>query len=109
MRGAEGLGACAAVMRKGKKIDPMKSFVADPKVWDTKKVPQTGWRFDLMKRMTYTQFWNLVRERRIDKVSPSLNLSTVCASLRRPFGWLGFGKTGRIVDGCYMSSTCDRL
>jgi hypothetical protein len=63
-----GSGACAAYTKKGKKVDPLKSNVADPKGWDYGKLPQTAWRFDLMKNMTYTQFWHLVRERKIDKV-----------------------------------------
>lgn len=60
----------AAPKKKGKKLDWLKSFVPDPKVWDSVKVPpQTAWRLDRMKNMTYTQFWQLVKERRVDQAS----------------------------------------
>lgn len=50
-------------------MDPLKSQVPDPGAWDAVKVaPQTAWRTDRMKNMTYTQFWQLVQERRVDKV-----------------------------------------
>ncbi len=52
-------------------MDVTESFVQDPAAWDNVKVqPQTAWRVDRMKNMTYTQFWQLVKERRVDKVSP---------------------------------------
>ncbi len=44
--------------------------VPDPAQWDEMDetmIPQTSWRRDLMKGMTYTQFWQLVKERQIDK------------------------------------------
>lgn len=59
----------AAPKKLGKKVDITKSQVADPGAWDAVKVaPQTAWRTDRMKNMTYTQFWQLVNERRVDKV-----------------------------------------
>jgi len=59
----------AAPRKKGRKWDVRKSTVPDPAQWDKKgTVPQTSWRRDLMKSMTYTQFWQLVKERQIDKV-----------------------------------------
>lgn len=52
-------------------MDPTQSVVQDPAAWDDLKVqPQTAWRVDRMKNMTYTQFWQLVKERRVDKVRP---------------------------------------
>ncbi len=45
----------------------------DPRAWDNVKVPpQTAWRLDRMKNMTYTQFWQLVKERRVDQASAAL-------------------------------------
>ena len=62
----------AAPKKKGQKVDVLKSAVTDPGVYDTLKetggAPQTAWRIDRMKNMTYTQFWQLVKERRVDKV-----------------------------------------
>ncbi|BDA40994.1 ATP-dependent zinc metalloprotease FTSH, chloroplastic [Coccomyxa sp. Obi] len=58
-----------APKKKGKKVDVTESLVQDPAAWDNVKVqPQTAWRVDRMKNMTYTQFWQLVKERRVDKV-----------------------------------------
>ncbi len=60
----------AAPKKKGKKMDVLESAVTDPRVWDELENPrQTAWRIDRMKNMTYTQFWQLVKERRVDKVS----------------------------------------
>jgi hypothetical protein len=51
-------------------VDVTQSTVQDPAAWENVKVqPQTAWRVDRMKNMTYTQFWQLVKERRVDKVS----------------------------------------
>ncbi len=51
-------------------MDVTQSIVQDPAAWDNVKVqPQTAWRVDRMRNMTYTQFWQLVKERRVDKVS----------------------------------------
>ena len=48
----------------------LKSQVTDPGVYDKlENPPQTAWRIDRMKNMTYTQFWQLVKERRVDKVT----------------------------------------
>ena len=60
---------CAAPKKLGKRVDVLKSQVPDPAAWDAVKVPpQTAWRTDRMRNMTYTQFWQLVNERRVDKV-----------------------------------------
>ncbi|KAK9821723.1 hypothetical protein WJX81_004862 [Elliptochloris bilobata] len=58
-----------APRKKGRKMDVRKSTVPDPTLWDKKGgvTPQTSWRRDLMKRLTYTQFWQLIKERQIDK------------------------------------------
>ena len=63
-------GLRTATKRKGRKMDVRKSSVSDPAKWDipVEQAPQTTWRPDLMKRLTYTQFWQLVKERQIDKV-----------------------------------------
>lgn len=59
----------AAPKKKGKAVDVLKSQVTDPGVYDKLDAPpQTAWRIDRMKNMTYTQFWQLVKERRVDKV-----------------------------------------
>jgi hypothetical protein len=66
-----------------------KSTVPDPAVWDNlKRPPQTAWRVDRMKNMTYTQFWQLVKERRVDKVRcctslcfPSISIDLTCFDL----------------------------
>ena len=63
-------------------MDVLKSQVTDPGVYDKQEnPPQTAWRIDRMKNMTYTQFWQLVKERRVDKVThlPAASLS-LCAS-----------------------------
>ena len=64
-------------------MDVLKSQVTDPGVYDKQEnPPQTAWRIDRMKNMTYTQFWQLVKERRVDKVThlPAASLS-LCAIL----------------------------
>ena len=56
----------------------LKSAVTDPGVYDNlTNLPQTAWRIDRMKNMTYTQFWQLVKERRVDKVPC---LACICLS-----------------------------
>ncbi|KAK9813430.1 hypothetical protein WJX73_008508 [Symbiochloris irregularis] len=58
--------------KKGKKVDRLESRVPDPANWDTAEaqVPpvQTLWKPEKMKKLTYTQFWNLVKEHKVDKV-----------------------------------------
>ena len=71
----------AAKPKKGKKMDPMQSLVSNPKdiPWDEKADPdrrkelaQTIWRPDKLGELTYTQFWRLITERKIEKVCSSL-------------------------------------
>ena len=66
-------------------MDVTESLVQDPAAWDNVKVqPQTAWRVDRMKNMTYTQFWQLVKERRVDKVSARIlmwNLVLTCSAI----------------------------
>ena len=55
-------------------MDVTKSLVRDPgEVPDAKspdlEVVVTAWRPDKLKDMTYTQFWQLISERQIDRVS----------------------------------------
>ncbi|KAK9810298.1 hypothetical protein WJX72_008286 [[Myrmecia] bisecta] len=66
-----------AEQKKGKRWDPNKSVVADPNSIPLPGEPSpipgariagTAWRVDKLKEMTYTQFWHLIREGRIDKV-----------------------------------------
>lgn len=65
----------ASTPSKGGKLvkDPMKSRVPDPSAIPPnseieKMALQSAWRPDKLKDMTYTQFWNLVGERQIEKV-----------------------------------------
>jgi len=56
--------------------DVMKSLVRDPNSLPApdsreQKMVMTAWRPDKLREMTYTQFWQLISERQIDKVSPS--------------------------------------
>jgi hypothetical protein len=80
--------ACAAPKKLGKKVDVLKSQVADPGAWDAVTVPpQTAWRTDRMKNMTYTQFWQLVNERRVDKVCCCAALALRIISCMRLSMW----------------------
>lgn len=48
-------------------------------------------RPEKLKDMTYTQFWNLVRERKVDHVSTCFAWSALCVWFHRPKGcvlWL---------------------
>jgi len=61
--------------KKGKKVaDLTKSVVDDPNTIPTDETNEqlanvrTAWRTDKLREMTYTQFWLLTREGRIDKV-----------------------------------------
>ncbi|DBA75980.1 TPA: hypothetical protein ACH3X2_008914 [Trebouxia sp. C0005] len=59
-------------LRKGPKVDLTKSRVPDPKSIPvdsaSRKLPQTMWRVDRLRDMTYTQFWHLIQERQIARV-----------------------------------------
>ena len=102
----------AAPRKKGKRLDWLKSFVPDPSAWDSVKVPpQTAWRLDRMKHMTYTQFWQLVKERRVDQASaagrgPHAPLPRCCSTggFRSCLTPAGFppGRDGR----CWCRATC---
>jgi len=67
------LFASAVELRKGPKVDLTKSRVLDPKSIPvdsaSRKLPQTMWRVDRLRDMTYTQFWHLIQERQIARVS----------------------------------------
>lgn len=69
---------------KGGKLvrDPMKSRVPDPTTIPPnseieKMALQSAWRPDKLKDMTYTQFWNLVGERQVEKASYSLDRRSI--------------------------------
>ena len=54
-------------------MDATKSLVRDPNDVPAAKAPEletvvTSWRPDKLKDMTYTQFWQLISERQIDRV-----------------------------------------
>lgn len=57
-------------------MDLTKSRVPDPKSIPvdsaSRKLPQTMWRVDRLRDMTYTQFWHLIQERQIARVSNCL-------------------------------------
>ncbi|KAL0023671.1 hypothetical protein WJX77_011852 [Trebouxia sp. C0004] len=59
-------------MRKGPKVDLTVSRVPDPKSIPadstSRRLPQTMWRVDRLRDMTYTQFWHLIQERQIARV-----------------------------------------
>ncbi|KAL4452773.1 hypothetical protein ABPG75_008435 [Micractinium tetrahymenae] len=64
----------------GRKVrDPTSSVVPDAASWPTAKDFEkhqnygvvTAWRPEKLREMTYTQFWNLVRERKVDTVKYS--------------------------------------
>ena len=63
----------AVKVKKGKKVNRKESRVPDPAKWDTAEQQsppvQTLWKPDKMKKLTYTQFWNLVREGKVEQVS----------------------------------------
>ena len=63
----------AVELRKGPKVDLTKSRVPDPQSIPvdsaSRKLPQTMWRVDRLRDMTYTQFWHLIQERQIARVS----------------------------------------
>ncbi|KAK9861664.1 hypothetical protein WJX84_001635 [Apatococcus fuscideae] len=72
--------------KKGKKTDPMQSLVPDPTdiPWDEKADPdrhkelaQTIWRPDKLGELTYTQFWRLITERKIEKVRNTFDRRSV--------------------------------
>lgn len=90
----------AAKPKKGKKMDPMQSLVPNPKDIPSdekadpdrrKELAQTIWRPDKLGELTYTQFWRLITERKIEKVrtalvrssSASLLLSIVVAAYHK--------------------------
>lgn len=63
----------AVELRKGPKVDVTKSRVQDPASIpldsSVRSLPQTMWRVDRLREMTYTQFWQLIQERQIARVS----------------------------------------
>lgn len=56
--------------RLGPKVDVTMSRVPDPASIPEPGLglPQTMWRIDRLREMTYTQFWHLIQERQIDRV-----------------------------------------
>lgn len=69
---------------KGGKLvrDPKRSRVPDPTTIPPnseieKMALQSAWRPDKLKDMTYTQFWNLVGERQVEKASYSLDRRSI--------------------------------
>ena len=76
---------CAAPKKKGKKMDVTKSLVRDPNEVPDAKSPElevvvTAWRPDKLKDMTYTQFWQLISERQIERVRV-LTAETQCSDV----------------------------
>ena len=73
------------IVKKGKKIDVLKSVVPDPDTVpanDSKeaKALMSNWRMDKLKEVSYTQFWVLVREGHVEKVGDSICLGTVAVA-----------------------------
>lgn len=68
--------------RKGPKVDLTRSRVPDPASIPADKssesLPQTMWRIDRLREMTYTQFWQLIQEQQIERVC-SYQLRTQCS------------------------------
>ena len=79
--------------RQGPKVDVTMSRVPDPASIPVDKdrgLPQTMWRIDRLREMTYTQFWHLIQERQIERVcshvvvvaaahNPSGNMAASCS------------------------------
>ena len=65
-------------------------------------VPQTAWRTDRMKDMTYTQFWHLVRERRVDKVGSFLG------QIDRPYIYNNVPHRLKHSASCLYAHFCSR-
>lgn len=51
-------------------VDPPEDIPTDEKDEQLANV-RTAWRTDILREMTYTQFWILTREGRVDKVNCS--------------------------------------
>ncbi len=65
-------------------MDVTQSLVRDPSDVPAAKSPEletvvTSWRPDKLKDMTYTQFWQLISERQIDRVRRWLFFCRPCA------------------------------
>ena len=83
------LTSLLGIIKKGKKIDPEKSMVPDPDALphpssDEVKKVMSLWRVDKLGDLTYTQFWQLVRDGHIERVR-SDSLSCVVISWRCRF------------------------
>lgn len=67
--------------RQGPKVDVTMSRVADPASIPEPGtgLPQTMWRIDRLREMTYTQFWHLIQERQIVRVcSNTVSAAAAC-------------------------------
>ena len=79
-------------MKKGKRVDVTRSLVHDPNSLPApesreQKAVCTAWRPDKLREMTYTQFWQLISERQIDRVRARCGLSQrLVFALRHTFG-----------------------
>ena len=82
-------------------MDVTKSLVRDPNDVPAAKSPEletvvTSWRPDKLKDMTYTQFWQLISERQIERVRCSV-LSANCQPARLVV-WPCTSSTQHLVD-----------
>lgn len=72
--------------RKGPKIDPNVSRAPDPNMIpvdaSAEDLPETMWRIDRLKELTYTQFWHLIQERSIERVRYAADKRSVMVTLK---------------------------
>eukprot|EP00803_Ostreobium_quekettii_P010009 evm.model.scf_768.7 EVM.evm.TU.scf_768.7 scf_768:46516-52162(+) len=76
-----------SIVKKGKRVDINKSVVPDPTLVpenDSKeaKALMSNWRMDKLKDISYTQFWALVREGRVDKVQYTRDYRSLWVDLK---------------------------
>eukprot|EP00210_Caulerpa_lentillifera_P005084 g4856.t1 len=75
------------IRKKGRKVDPMKTFVPDPDTFPNDNSPEVKeimslWRMDKLKEVTYTQFWQLVRDGYVEKARYSKDNRSLKVSLK---------------------------
>ena len=63
--------------KKAKKVNQLETQVVDPASFDSPEAkPVTAWRVDRLKKISYTQLWFLIKERKVKKVRFSLHAGT---------------------------------
>ena len=72
------------IVKKGRKVDPYVTMVPNPddipdEKSDAVKNVMSMWRVDKLKDLTYTQFWQLVRDGHIKQVTGQWMVSYIMA------------------------------